>query len=53
MRDIVLATLCGLGVGVGFAFFKLPVPAPPTAAGVAGIAGITIGWAIVRHLTGP
>lgn len=52
MKDILLALVAGFIAGVGFAFVKLPVPAPPTVAGVAGILGITVGWWIVRRHTG-
>ena len=38
MREILLSAVTGLGCGVVFAAFKLPVPAPPMFAGVAGIA---------------
>lgn len=47
---LVYALLAGLGCGIVFALAKLPVPAPPTAAGIAGIVGITLGWWIVRSL---
>lgn len=48
MKDVALALLVGFVAGVGFGFAKLPVPAPPTIAGVAGILGITVGWWLVR-----
>ncbi len=47
MRDILLSTLTGFGCGVVFAAFKLPVPAPPVFAGVAGIVGLWAGYAIL------
>ena len=47
MRDILLSTLTGFGCGVVFAAFKLPVPAPPVFAGVAGIVGLCAGYAIL------
>jgi len=37
MKEIFLSVLTGFGCGVVFAAFKLPVPAPPVFAGVAGI----------------
>ncbi len=49
LRDIGLALLAGFIAGVGFGLVKLPVPAPPTVAGVAGILGITGGWWLARR----
>lgn len=49
--QIALATLAGLILGIVFAFLKLPVPAPNTLAGVAGLVGITVGYLIVIRLT--
>jgi XapX domain-containing protein len=43
MKDIVLSILTGFGCGAIFAAFKLPVPAPPVFAGLAGIIGIWLG----------
>lgn len=50
MTTIVLALACGFAVGAVFAITALPVPAPATAAGVAGVAGITLGWWLVQRL---
>ena len=47
MRDIFLSVITGFGCGVVFAAFKLPVPAPPVFAGVAGIIGLWSGYAIL------
>lgn len=47
MKDVLLALLTGLAVGVLFALLRLPVPAPPTLAGVAGIVGIFLGFILV------
>jgi XapX domain-containing protein len=47
MKDILLSTITGFGCGVVFAAFKLPVPAPPVFAGVAGIIGLWAGYAIL------
>jgi XapX domain-containing protein len=47
MREIILSVLTGAGAGIVFAFFKLPVPAPPVFAGVAGIIGLWAGYALV------
>lgn len=51
MRDIGLAFGVGVVAGIAFGVTKLPVPAPPTVAGVAGILGITVGWWFVRRHT--
>lgn len=40
MKEIFICILTGFGCGVVFAAFKLPVPAPPVFAGVAGIIGL-------------
>lgn len=47
MKEIVLSVLTGFGCGVIFAAFKLPVPAPPVFAGVAGIIGLWAGYGII------
>ena len=45
MKDILLSIITGFGCGIVFAAFKLPVPAPPVFAGVAGIVGLLAGYA--------
>ncbi len=50
MKDILLSTLTGFGCGVVFAAFKLPVPAPPVFAGVAGIIGLWIGFTVLTNV---
>jgi XapX domain-containing protein len=47
IREIILSTITGFACGVVFAAFKLPVPAPPVFAGVAGIIGLWAGYAIL------
>ena len=47
MKDIFLTTLVGVIVGGVFSAFKLPIPAPPVFAGLMGIVGLWIGYAIV------
>jgi XapX domain-containing protein len=49
MKDIFLSTLTGFGCGAVFAAFKLPVPAPPVFAGVAGIIGLWIGFTLLTR----
>ncbi|UOR11221.1 XapX domain-containing protein [Halobacillus amylolyticus] len=44
MKEVILALLTGFIVGIIFAAFKLPIPAPPALAGVAGIVGIYLGF---------
>ena len=50
MKDILLSVLTGFGCGIAFAAFKLPVPAPPVFAGVAGIIGLWSGYAILTNV---
>ena len=47
-----LAGLAGLGVGFIFAIMRLPIPAPPTLAGVLGIVGITVGYFLASKVIG-
>lgn len=44
MTEILMALLSGFIVGLVFAVLKLPIPAPPALAGVAGIVGIYLGF---------
>lgn len=44
MKEILFSLGTGALVGVLFAAVKLPVPAPPTLAGVAGILGLFLGY---------
>jgi XapX domain-containing protein len=50
VKDIILSILTGFGCGVVFAAFKLPVPAPPVFAGVAGIIGLWIGYKTLTQI---
>ena len=50
MRDVILSTVTGFACGLVFAAFKLPVPAPPVFAGVAGIVGLWAGYAILMKV---
>jgi len=47
MKEIMFSVLTGFGCGVIFAAFKLPVPAPPVFAGVAGIIGLWLGYDVI------
>lgn len=50
MQEILLSILTGAGAGIIFALFRLPVPAPPAFAGVAGIIGLWIGYSVVQKI---
>lgn len=50
MREILLTTLVGTIVGAIFSAFKLPIPAPPVFAGLMGIVGLWIGYALVTKI---
>jgi XapX domain-containing protein len=50
MRDIFMTTLVGAMVGGIFSAFKLPIPAPPVFAGLMGIVGLWIGYALVTRV---
>ena len=49
MREIFLSTITGFACGIVFAAFKLPVPAPPVFAGVAGIIGLWLGYDLITN----
>jgi len=50
MKEIILTTLVGIGVGGIFSLFRLPIPAPPVFAGLMGIVGLWIGYALVTKV---
>jgi XapX domain-containing protein len=50
LKETLLALGTGSVVGVLFAVFRLPVPAPPTLAGVAGIVGIFVGYLVASKM---
>jgi XapX domain-containing protein len=50
MRETLLAVLTGFASGAVFALFKLPVPAPPVFAGVAGIMGLWAGYSVISKI---
>lgn len=52
MNQIILSILTGGICGVVFALMKLPVPAPPVFAGVAGIIGLWLGYDLVARILG-
>tara|TARA_B100001113_G_C20609679_1_gene405521 strand:- start:39 stop:209 length:171 start_codon:yes stop_codon:yes gene_type:complete len=43
---IIISIMTGFSVGFLFSCFKLPIPAPLTLAGVAGILGIYLGFKV-------
>lgn len=45
----VLAFLTGVLAGGLFAYLQVPIPAPPTIAGVLGIVGIYAGFKLVEY----
>ncbi|CCQ33410.1 XapX domain-containing protein [Halorhabdus tiamatea] len=47
---VALATLTGLLTGIVFGFFDVPIPAPPSLAGVMGIVGIFLGYRLMSSL---
>jgi XapX domain-containing protein len=51
IKEVLLSVLTGFAAGVVFALFKLPVPAPPVFAGVAGIVGLWAGYSIITKIT--
>lgn len=50
MKETLLAILTGFASGAVFALFKLPVPAPPVFAGVAGIIGLWAGYSVITKI---
>lgn len=50
MQEAVQALVLGTMIGAVFALVRLPVPAPATWAGIAGIVGLLAGWQAVTHL---
>ena len=52
MIEVVKALAVATVVGAVLALLRLPVPAPPSWAGVAGVAGLFLGWAIVGRYVG-
>ncbi|WP_018694031.1 XapX domain-containing protein [Algicola sagamiensis] len=50
MVELILSLVTGIVIGIVFSFFKLPLPAPPVLAGVAGVVGIYLGGQIFIFL---
>jgi XapX domain-containing protein len=51
MKIVLLAIITGFVVGFVFALFKLPIPAPPALAGIAGIVGIYLGYQVFKWVS--
>lgn len=51
MMDVIKSLGVGLVFGVLVSVLRLPLPAPPTLAGVMGIVGLYIGYVLVSHFT--
>lgn len=49
MKVVLLALVVGLAVGALFGGVRLPIPAPPTLAGVAGVVGVYLGYLLITH----
>ncbi len=47
---VLLAFVAGTVTGSLFAYLQVPVPAPPTVAGMMGIVGVFLGYRIVNAL---
>lgn len=47
MKQLLLSLCTGALFGAAFALLKFPIPAPSTAAGVAGIVGVYLGMVLV------
>jgi XapX domain-containing protein len=52
MKDIVLSLITGTVFGAAFTWLRLPLPAPSSAAGVAGVAGVFLGMVVLSWLKG-
>ncbi len=47
MKELVLSLVTGAVFGAAFTWLKFPLPAPSTAAGVAGVVGVYVGMVLV------
>ncbi|MBO8142487.1 MAG: DUF1427 family protein [Firmicutes bacterium] len=52
MKELFAPLATGMIVGGVFALLKLPIPAPPTLSGVAGILGILFGYQLMHRFLG-
>ncbi|MEC5188166.1 XapX domain-containing protein [Geobacillus thermodenitrificans] len=51
VKEVVLALITGMVVGFLFTLSRLPIPAPPALAGVAGIVGVYLGMRLFQWLS--
>ena len=47
---IVFSFITGAVLGAIFTLVRLPIPAPPTLAGIAGIVGVYVGYLIMTRI---
>lgn len=52
MREVLLSLLTGFVLGLIFSRLKLPIPAPPSLAGLMGIVGIFLGYIAATRIFG-
>ncbi len=52
MNEVLASLGVGIVVGVVFSVIKLPIPAPPTLAGIAGIVGLWLGYIFINYVRG-
>ena len=48
MKIAILSLISGIICGMAFSLVKLPIPAPPSIAGLLGIVGIVIGYYLIK-----
>jgi len=51
VKEVALSLVTGIVVGFLFTLFRLPIPAPPALAGIAGIVGVYLGMRLFQWLT--
>lgn len=52
MQETILAFMAGGFCGAFFAIVRLPIPAPPVFAGIAGIIGVWAGFVFIGYMRG-
>jgi XapX domain-containing protein len=50
MSIVIKALITGIVCGAVFSALKLPIPAPPALAGIAGIIGIYLGYLLISNI---
>jgi len=51
MKEIFFSLITGMAVGALFTILKFPIPAPPTAAGIAGVVGVFLGLVLITAIS--